>query len=98
MKDKFCKLQGAVMVAVLICGMPAANSFAQTAPYPPPNTRAQQASATGTAAHAPAQSQSGKSTAKVPASKLIDINSATVEQLKTLPGINDALAQKIVQG
>ena len=31
-------------------------------------------------------------------SKLIDINSATEEQLKTLPGISDAYAQKIVAG
>ena len=32
------------------------------------------------------------------ASALIDINSATIDQLKTLPGIGDAYAQKIVAG
>jgi competence protein ComEA len=98
MKTIGCKFQVWAFVAVagaLICARPAA-SFAQAAPYPPPNTRAQQTSSTGKTA--PAQSQAGKSTAKTPASKLIDINSATVEQLKTLPGISDAYAQKIVQG
>ena len=39
-----------------------------------------------------------KSASKTAAAKLIDINSATTEQLKTLPGINDAYAQKIVEG
>jgi competence protein ComEA len=86
MNDNFCKLRVAVFVAVLICG-PVATLLAQTAP---------QASSSATTVKGPVQS--AKPTTKVPASKLIDINSATVEQLKTLPGINDTLAQKIVQG
>jgi competence protein ComEA len=34
----------------------------------------------------------------VPATDLIDINSAPVEQLKSLPGIGDAYSKKIVDG
>ena len=36
--------------------------------------------------------------AKKPASSQIDINSATVDQLKAIPGIGDTYAQKIVDG
>ena len=83
----------AAMAAAAICG---AAAFAQTAPYPPPNRRAQKTSSSGGTAQAPAES--GKSATKPPASKLMDINSATVEQLKTLPGISDAYARRIVEG
>ena len=38
-----------------------------------------------------------KDTAKK-AGDLIDINSASAEQLKTLPGIGDALSAKIIKG
>ena len=33
-----------------------------------------------------------------PAQRLLDLNSATVDQLKTLPGIGDAYSKKIVAG
>jgi len=80
-------------------------SFAQTT-YPPANPKAASTKATNTKAQQTSSSaktaqtptQSGKSATKAPASKLIDINSATVEQLKMLPGINDGLAEKIVEG
>ena len=81
------------VAAAMVYGRPT-YSFAQST-YPPPNTKAQASSTGKTAA---AQSQTGKSATKRPASKLIDINSATLDQLKTLPGISDVYAQKIVQG
>jgi len=39
-----------------------------------------------------------KKTPTVPSEKQIDINSASREQLKTLPGIGDAEARKIIAG
>jgi len=99
MRRILSKLQGcllAAMAAALVGGLPAVSSFAQNAPYPPPNTRAEKASSSANTAQATAQT--GKSATKAPASKLIDINSATPDQLKTLPGISDAYAQKIVEG
>ena len=96
MKRILCKFRVWALVAVtvgLIYGLPA-SSLAQTT-YPPPSTKAQ-TSSTGSTAQA--KPQTGKTATKTPASKLIDINSATEEQLKTLPGISDAYAQKIVAG
>ena len=108
MKSKFCERQVYVLIvigAALICGMLPGASFAQTT-FPPASTTAASTKATDTKAQQTSSNakttqtptQSGKSATKAPASKLIDINSATVEQLKTLPGINDGLARKIVEG
>jgi competence protein ComEA len=91
MKTIISKLRAAVVLAAaagLLCGMQAPAAEAQSS-YPPPNTKA--------AAQAGSSAQTGKS-ARKPAVPKLDLNSATVEQLKMLPGISDAYAQKIVEG
>lgn len=51
------------------------------------------------AAQAPAPKPAAAQTAKSgTAAKLVDINSATADQLKALPGIGDAYSQKIIAG
>jgi competence protein ComEA len=89
----------AVIVVVLVGSVFIGASFAQSTNLSgntkAANTRAPQTGSSAKPAQAPAQS--GKSAKKASASKLIDINSASVQQLKTLPGINDELAQSIVK-
>ena len=51
-----------------------------------------------TSASRPTTATAGKNPATVPASNLVDINSATADQLKALPGIGDAYSQKIIAG
>lgn len=57
--------------------------------------------AAGASASAPSASASApakKKTSTVPSSQQIDINSAKRDRLKTLPGIGDAEADKIIAG
>ena len=80
----------AAIALALIGGVIIEASLGQTTYQPvstkAANTTAQQSNSNAKTAQTP--TQSGKSATKAPASKLIDINFATVEQLKTLLGIN----------
>jgi competence protein ComEA len=51
-----------------------------------------------TAKPATPQHASAPKPARTPAAELVDINSASVEQLMALPGIGDVYAKKIVDG
>jgi competence protein ComEA len=78
------------LVVLAAAALPAAASTVQGAPLPVHPA----ASAPDPAASASAKHKSGV----VPSSQQIDINHATRERLKTLPGIGDAEAARIVAG
>ena len=87
---KFTALLSALLLAM------AGAAFAQKAETPKATPAAPAAMAPTTkAAPAPAPAPAAKADAK---KEPLDINSATKDELKALPGIGDAYAEKIIKG
>ena len=84
MVKSMMRTAGRLLAMAMVVAVLAAPSFAQDAKKTTPPANAKK---TPPAAGA-----------KVAAADLMDINSATKQQLMTLPGIGDALAQKIIDG
>ena len=79
-----------VALAMLMCSFAITPVAAQTTKKPAPATAAKPA------AEKPAAKAAA--TATKAATELMDINSATKEQLMTLPGIGEAYSKKIIDG
>ena len=62
------------------------------------SSSAKSGSSSPATAKSSSSSQAGGSMSKAGSSDMMDINSATKDQLATLPGIGDAYSQKIIDG
>lgn len=83
----------AATVAVLALSATAAAAAAGAASVP--GASAHPATAGASAAPSPATAAAKKAAPQAPA-KLVDINGASAKELATLPGVDDALARKII--
>jgi len=110
MKYRFIPATLAAVAALSFAAAPLAADNNAAAPKPAASAAssvnaASAVSATSPASAASAATKGGYKSARVtnkpappPASKLVDINSATAKELKKLPGIKDAEAAKIIAG
>ncbi|GAC1414564.1 MAG: hypothetical protein NVSMB62_00700 [Acidobacteriaceae bacterium] len=87
-----------VLLAIMLCfGLSASSAARAQAKAPTATTKAAPASATKSAS-TPAAKPSAATPQKAAAGKELDINTATMDQLKALPGIGDAYAKRIMDG
>ena len=82
-----------VAVALLMCSFAIAPLAAQTTKKPATATAAKPATTAK-----PADASKAATTATKAGTELMDLNSATKEQLMTLPGIGEAYSKKIIDG